>query len=313
MALDLLSTAQSALRQYLKARGAITELVTAAGEQIHHYVVRGKGRGGPALLIHGLGGSANGYYRLLFSLSRRFSSVHAVDLPGHGFSPPARGGPLPLEGQLEVLDHYASTVVRDPALVVGNSLGGAMSLRLAGLRPSFVRALALVCPAGARMTPEGFEQVRQALLVKTTKDAAALTMRLFHRLPVGWLLFSSELKKMYGTPAVRKVFSETTSDMHLAPEELPHRAAHHHLALAQDGHPIAHRLDVAQDVGREEDGPAPVALGEDEVLDLLAADRIEAAHRLVEDEHLRVRDERRREAGALEHALERRRTWRSAA
>jgi len=220
MALDLLSTAQTALRQYLKARGAISDLVTAGGERLHHYVVRGKGRGGPALLVHGLGGSANGYYRLLFSLSRRFSVVHAVDLPGHGFSPEARGGPLPLEGQLEVLEQYAATVVRDPALVVGNSLGGAMSLRLAGRRPSFVRALALVCPAGARMTPEGFEEVRKALLVKTTRDAAALTRRLFHRLPVGWLLFSSELKKMYGTPAVRKVFSETTFDMHLAPEEL---------------------------------------------------------------------------------------------
>jgi pimeloyl-ACP methyl ester carboxylesterase len=220
MALDLLSTAQNALRQLLKARGATSELVTAAGQEVHHYVVRGKGRGGPALLVHGLGGSANGYYRLLFSLARRFSAVHAVDLPGHGFSPEARGGPLTLEGALEVLDHYASTVVRDPALVVGNSLGGAMSLRLAGLRPSFVRALALVCPAGARMTPEGFEQVRKAFQVKTARDAAALTMRLFHRLPVGWLLLSSELKKMYGTPAVRKVFADATSDMHVAPEEL---------------------------------------------------------------------------------------------
>ena len=54
---------------------------------------------------------------------------------------------------------------------------------------------------------------------------------------------------------------------------------------------------------REEDGPAPLALLEDEVADLLAADRIEAAHRLVEDEQLGVVHERGGEAGALEHAL----------
>ena len=218
--LDLLSTAQKALRQYLKARGAVTELVPVGAHSLHHYVVRGKGKGGPALLVHGLGGSANGYYRLLFALARRFSVVHAVDLPGHGFSPQPATGALQVEALLETLERYAATVVREPALVVGNSLGGAMSLRLATRQPSFVRALALVCPAGARMSPQGFEEVRRAMLVKTSRDAAALTRRLFHRLPVGWLLFSSELKKMYGAPAVRQVFAGATADQYLLPEEL---------------------------------------------------------------------------------------------
>jgi pimeloyl-ACP methyl ester carboxylesterase len=220
MSMDLFFTAQKALEQYLKARGALSELVHAGGQSVHHYVVRGKGRGGPVLLVHGLGGSANGYYRLLFSLSRRFSVVHALDLPGHGLSPEARGGPLSLEGQQEVLEHYAANVVRHPSLVVGNSLGGAMTLRLARRQPSFVRALALVAPAGARMSPAGFEEVRRAFTVNTTRDAAALTRRLFHGYPVGWLLLSSELKKMYGTPAVRKVFADATPDIHVTPEEL---------------------------------------------------------------------------------------------
>ena len=218
--MDLLSTAQKALRQYLKARGAVSELVTVGGLSLHHYVVRGAGRGGPALLVHGLAGSANGYYRLLFALARRFSVVHAMDLPGHGFSPEPASGPLPVEGLLETLERYAATVVRQPSLVVGNSLGGAMSLRLATRQPSFVRALALVCPAGAQLSPQGFEDLQKAMLVKTTRDAMALTRRLFHRLPVGWLLFSSELKKMYGTPAVRRVFAGATFDQCIPPEEL---------------------------------------------------------------------------------------------
>ena len=42
---------------------------------------------------------------------------------------------------------------------------------------------------------------------------------------------------------------------------------------------------------------------QDQVADLLAADRIEAAHRLVEDDHLRVVHQRLRDADALQHAL----------
>ena len=90
----------------------------------------------------------------------------------------------------------------------------------------------------------------------------------------------------------------------VAAEELAERAAHHDLALAEDGHAIAHGLDVAQRMWVEKKiGPPAIALVDDEVAHLLAADRIEAAHRLVEDEQLRIGDERRREAGALEHAL----------
>jgi len=116
------------------------------GHSLHHYVVRGRGDGGPALLVHGLGGSANGYCRLLFSLSRRFSAVYAVDLPGHGFSPEPEKGPLPVLALAEVLEGYATEVVRAPSFVVGSSLGGAMSIKLALRQPSLVRALALVCP-----------------------------------------------------------------------------------------------------------------------------------------------------------------------
>ena len=61
-------------------------------------------------------------------------------------------------------------------------------------------------------------------------------------------------------------------------------------------------LDVAQDVAREEDRLAALLL-EDEVAHLFAPDRIEPAHRLVEDEELRIVHERGGEAGALEHAL----------
>ena len=52
--------------------------------------VRVIGSGPPVVLVHGLGGSANGWVRILRPLARAFSAVHAVDLPGSGFSPGTR-------------------------------------------------------------------------------------------------------------------------------------------------------------------------------------------------------------------------------
>ena len=68
-------------------------------------------------------------------------------------------------------------------------------------------------------------------------------------------------------------------------------------------HPVAQRLGVGEDVGREEDGLARLAQAEDEVADEPPADRVEARHRLVEDDELGVVDEGLREPGPLHHPL----------
>ena len=87
---------------------------------------------------------------------------------------------------------------------------------------------------------------------------------------------------------------------HLAPalvraEEVAQRARDDDLALAQDADAVAEHLDVAQDVAREEHRPPALLLLDDEVAHLLAPHRVEPAHRLVEDEQLRIVHERRRE------------------
>jgi len=75
------------------------------------------------------------------------------------------------------------------------------------------------------------------------------------------------------------------------------------LALDDDGHAIAHHLDVGQDVGVHEDGLAVGAQPQDQIADLLASQRVESAHGLVEEHDLRVVDQRLGDARALQHAL----------
>jgi len=217
---DLLGTLQGYVRHRLVAAGATSQLHRLGGLGVHGYRLPGRGGGPPVVLVHGLGGSANGWVRVMQRLARDFSAVHAVDLPGNGFSPLPDSGPLTLEQQVRVLHDYCREVVRTPALVVGNSLGGALSLILGAVHPEDVAALALVAPAGGQMSPGAFSELMQALDVQTTADAVRLTRRLFHRPPLLALLFAPGMKQMHATPAVRALRRTVRESDHIPPELL---------------------------------------------------------------------------------------------
>jgi pimeloyl-ACP methyl ester carboxylesterase len=217
--MDLLGTLQGYVRRRLIAAGVSSELHLVGGHSVHAYRVTGSGVGPPVLLVHGLGGSANGWVRVLRALGRDFSAVHAVDLPGNGFSPLPAPGPLTLEQHLSVLHAYCREVVKEPAFVVGNSLGGALSVLLAALHPEDVAALGLVAPAGGEMSRASMLELMSALDVRTNADAVRLTRRLFHRAPLVALLFAPELRKMHASPAVRALRTHARERDHI-PEEL---------------------------------------------------------------------------------------------
>jgi pimeloyl-ACP methyl ester carboxylesterase len=218
---DLLGGVQKVMRHMLVARGVESRVERVDGQAVHTYELRGQGKGPPVVLVHGLGGSANGFGRLFFGLGRRFSRVLAVDLPGHGFSAEYCGGPVCVRGQFDVLRGWCEQVVGEPAFVVGNSLGGAMAVNLAAESPALVRALGLVAPAGAALTPEATEALLASFNVKTAAEARALTRRLFHKPPLSLMLFANELKKFYGTPTVQALAAEARATRaSLAPEVL---------------------------------------------------------------------------------------------
>ena len=218
--MDLLATLQGYVRRRLLAAGVGSDLHSVAGHSVHAYRVPGTGVGPPVLLVHGLGGSANGWVRVLRPLARDFSAVYALDLPGNGFSPLPASGPLTLEEQLGILHAFCREVVKAPAFVVGNSLGGALSVILASVHPEDVAALALVSPAGGQMTPESMAELMRTLDVRTTADAIRLTRRLFHRAPLVAILFAPELKKMHATPAVRALRTHAQQRQHIPPDLL---------------------------------------------------------------------------------------------
>jgi pimeloyl-ACP methyl ester carboxylesterase len=209
------------MRRMLVARGVESKVVPVSGQSVHMYELRGEGKGPPVVLVHGLGGSANGFAGVFFALRRRFSRVLAVDLPGHGFSEPYCGGPVCVRGQFGVLRDWCQQVVGEPAFVVGNSLGGAMVVNLAAEEPSLVRALGLIAPAGAALSQQALETLLASFAIETAAEARALTRRLFHKPPLPLMLFATELRKFYVTPTVQALAAEARATRaYLAPEVL---------------------------------------------------------------------------------------------
>jgi pimeloyl-ACP methyl ester carboxylesterase len=219
--MEVLPGLQRAVRRYLTLRGVRSTITQVAGYDLHHYALDGVGKGPPVVLVHGLAGSANGFHKVLFGLSQRFSRVLAPDLPGNGFSPLAAGAKgLGARRQLEVLSAFLEQEARAPAFLVGNSLGGAMAVTLAQHRPEAVRALGLVAPAGARVAEARLLELHRVLSLKGAADARALTRRLFHRTPLTTLLLADDLYRMYDTPSVRAVLGEFTPHDCLEPDAL---------------------------------------------------------------------------------------------
>jgi pimeloyl-ACP methyl ester carboxylesterase len=206
--MDLMGGVQKVMRHMLVARGVESSTVSVSGQAVHHYSLKGQGSGPPVVLVHGLGGSANGFGRTFFGLAKRFSRVVAPDLPGHGFSMEYCGGEVCVRNQFEVLRAYVEQVVGEPALVVGNSLGGAMSVNLAAEYPQWVKSLALVAPAGAELPEAALTALLGSFTVRSAAEARAFTRKLFHRPPLPALLFASELRRFYETPTVRALTAE---------------------------------------------------------------------------------------------------------
>ncbi len=203
--MEWLSLANRFIRRSLIARGISSEVARVRGVDMHFYRAEGVGKGPPLMLVHGLGSSANAFFRTLGPLAKTFSSVFAVDLPGNGFSPLPAGGPLALREQVAVLLEFRARVIGQPVFLLGNSLGGGMALNMAFHEPAALRALGLVSPAGAKITDARFHELLTSFQVKDAKGARVLAHKLFVKPPLSLLLFADELRKMMSSETVKSI------------------------------------------------------------------------------------------------------------
>ncbi|MCF6467516.1 alpha/beta fold hydrolase [Nonomuraea sp. MG754425] len=117
---------------------------------VHVRSTPGDGPAEQAVFVHGLAGSATNWTDLMGEL-RETVTGHAIDLPGAGFSP------APADGDYSIAGHAGAVIGllehTGPAHLFGNSLGGAVAVRVAAARPDLVRSLTLVSPALPDLLP----------------------------------------------------------------------------------------------------------------------------------------------------------------
>lgn len=106
--------------------------------------------GGPedgqvVVAVHGLGGSHTNWHDLGPLLARSHRVV-AIDLAGHGLTPRA-GRSSSVRANCALLGRFVEEVVGRPAVLLGNSMGAALSMLHAAEQPEHVAGLALIGPA----------------------------------------------------------------------------------------------------------------------------------------------------------------------
>jgi pimeloyl-ACP methyl ester carboxylesterase len=141
------------------------------------------GSGGPrerALYVHGLGGASTNWTDVAALLAVRFDGW-AVDLPGFGRSRPPRRARYSVRGHvravvdvLEQVRDQPGDAAGRPVHLVGNSLGGLVSVLVASRRPDLVASLALISPAmPVYRVPTAFSRALLLLLVPGVPSLAA--------------------------------------------------------------------------------------------------------------------------------------------
>jgi pimeloyl-ACP methyl ester carboxylesterase len=184
------------------------------------------GEGPDVLLIHGLGSTKASFLDTAAALSRAGYRVHAVDLPGFGnSSKPATASYGPAFFARAMVDLMDALEI-DSAHLVGNSMGGRVSIELCLRHPDRVKAMALLCPAVA-FVKRDFHH-----LVRLLRPELGMLPHSFGRKVVErqfWSLFADrdqvdpsvadvvvdEFLRTYSSPAARLAFLSSARSIYL--------------------------------------------------------------------------------------------------
>jgi pimeloyl-ACP methyl ester carboxylesterase len=115
------------------------------GGPVHMVDYGGLPEGPTVVLVHGLGGSHLNW-DLFAPLLTPHARVLSLDLPGFGRSEPGTRQAT-VDANVAVLDRFLREVTGAPVVLVGNSMGGMISILETAAAPELVRGLVLLDPA----------------------------------------------------------------------------------------------------------------------------------------------------------------------
>ena len=187
-ALGLLGSAALTTRLARRAEAALPpagRFIEVPGARLH-VVEAGELRDGrpPILMLHGLAGQLHHFRYSLVDALARDTRVVAVDRPGSGYSTRERDRATTLEDQADAIAALMDHLGFDRVLLVGHSLGGALSLAVALRHPTRVTGLALLAPLTTMPSdpPEVFRSLQvphflRSLIARTVAIPAFVSRR----------------------------------------------------------------------------------------------------------------------------------------
>ena len=176
-----------------------------------HYLDRGTGP--VVVMVHGLGGNLRNFYELIDELAATCRVV-AVDRPGSGYSTMLSGEHPALRAQATIIARFLRRLELDRPLLVGHSLGGALSLALALDHPDCVRGLVLISTLSqvGRAAPAAFKSLE--IRSPTLRWLIAWTLMV----PLGKLSHQATLEAVFAPESAPKTFEvESGSVLGLRP------------------------------------------------------------------------------------------------
>jgi pimeloyl-ACP methyl ester carboxylesterase len=207
-----------------------------------HVVDKGQVHAGgrAILMVHGLAGQLHHFNYALVDEFARETRVVAVDRPGSGYSTREPGHLVALQEQADAIAALIDKLGLGKPLVVGHSLGGAVSLTLALRHPDKVAALALLAPL--THTPEEVPAAFRGLDIPLEGLQRFVTHTV--AVPIGTLQRDRIMRQVFGPEPV--------------PGDYDHRAGgvlslrpSHLLAAAEDMRSLVTRMPQVQAAYRQ--------------------------------------------------------------
>ena len=184
---------------------------------VHYLEFPGPSSGPTFVLVHGLGGS-HANWLAIAPLLARIGSVYALDLPGFGLSP-LGGRKATMSSSRSTIERFIHTVATPPVILVGNSMGGALSIAQAAADPDSVAGLVLIAPALPRSGRHAIDTTVAGFL------SAAIVPKL------GQAIIARGLRRYGAERMVQRMLSLCTVDASRVPQDVVD--AHLEVALAR--------------------------------------------------------------------------------
>jgi pimeloyl-ACP methyl ester carboxylesterase len=159
----------------------------------------------PILLVHGIADNALTWALVAGPLARDYE-VYALDLPGYGLSGAPAGRPFATLNEMrDLLAAFVREVIGRPALVVGNSMGGWLAVKLAWAAPELTRAIILIDAGGAPLEGRAsWEPFGQLIGVHDMRASRQILGQMFGAIPAPLLYLGQRgLQELFQRQVVR--------------------------------------------------------------------------------------------------------------